>query len=411
MAISKARSGSIILVAVALLATMSQGALAQGLPDYLGFLGNKVTLRAPKYVAWDEARIPPYGELTPDTFKHGKHWRVIGEIKAGGSDRAAAWQGLKPDFVTAGWEETEIITSGTYTVVLHYSRNHSEAWASADFTAAPGLEMTVIEAAPIPHILVLPAPAATPEKIAPGKDFPFLPPIPIAGAKAGGGGHDPAPFGAALPDQEKPEIVANGSTTRAYRPPSTLSRFEWSQVYRDALAKANWTIVRVVGTELITAHYGQNGRNIWAYLHMNADGYSFTVGDEPGGDAMKSELARNCHVALTGVLFDFNKSTLKPESDAVLQRVDGLMTKDPGLHAEIQGHTDNVGTPEYNVTLSQARAASVAAWLTSHGVATDRLTAKGYGLTMPVADNKTDEGRARNRRVEVADLNCHPKNP
>jgi outer membrane protein OmpA-like peptidoglycan-associated protein len=63
------------------------------------------------------------------------------------------------------------------------------------------------------------------------------------------------------------------------------------------------------------------------------------------------------------------------------------------------------------VTLSQARAASVAAWLTSHGIAADRLTAKGFGLTMPVADNKTDEGRARNRRVEIADLKCHAKSP
>ncbi len=408
MAISKARPKSIV-VAMALFLTSAQGALAQALPGYLGFLTDKATLRAPEYQEWDEARIPPFGEPTPDALKHGKHWRVIGHIKAGGSDRAAAWQGLKSDFLTAGWEETKIFLTGTYTVILHYAKNNSEAWASADFTGAPDFEMTVIEAAPLPHTLVLPAPAATPEKIAPNKDFPFLPPIPIAGTKPGSGGHDPAPFSVTLPDQERPEIVANGSTTRTYHPPSTLSRFEWMQVYRDALAKANWTIVRVVGTELITAHYGQNGRNIWAYLHMDGDGYSFTVGDEPGNDGMKSELAKNCHVALTGVLFDFNKSTLKPESDAVLQRVDGLMAKDPALHAEIQGHTDNVGTPEYNVTLSQARAASVAAWLTSHGIAADRLTAKGYGLTMPVADNKTDEGRARNRRVEIADLKCQPK--
>ena len=116
-------------------------------------------------------------------------------------------------------------------------------------------------------------------------------------------------------------------------------------------------------------------------------------------------------MALLGVLFDFNKSTLKPESDAVLERVGGLMTKDPALRAEIQGHTDDVGTAEYNVTLSQARAASVVAWLTTHGIQADRLTSKGYGLTMPIADNKTDEGRAKNRRVEIADLRCQPKTP
>ena len=398
-------------ILVATMTLIPRVASAQALPSYLRFLPGKLTLRPAEYQDWDQYQIPPYEPPSAENLRVGKHWHLLGNMIAPVAERAAAWEAMKPDFLAAGWEVSKILTSGTYTVVLHYARNNTEAWSSVDFTSAPGIGMTVIEAAAIPHTLVLPAPASTPEKIGPKKDFPFLPPIPIAGTKAGSGGHDPAPFSLTLPGQDRPEIVAKGSTTRTYHPPSTLSPFEWSQVYRDALTKANWTIVNVVRSELITAHYGQNGRNIWAYLHMNADGYSFTVGDEPGGDALKSELARNCHVALIGVLFDFNKSTLKPESDAVLERVGGLMAKDSALQAEIQGHTDNVGTPEYNVKLSQARAASVAAWLTSHGVATDRMTAKGYGLTMPIADNKTDEGRARNRRVEIADLRCHPKNP
>jgi len=109
------------------------------------------------------------------------------------------------------------------------------------------------------------------------------------------------------------------------------------------------------------------------------------------------------------VLFDFNKSTLKAESDPVLERVRAMMGKDTALHAEIQGHTDNVGTPEYNQTLSEARAAAVVGWLTGHGVKSDRLAAKGYGLTVPVADNRTDEGRAANRRVEIAKPGCSAK--
>ena len=398
-------------ILVATMTLMPRVASAQALPSYLRFLPGKVTLRPAEYHDWDQHQIPPYEPPSAENLRVGKQWHLVGNMIAPVAERAAAWEAMKPDFLAAGWEVSKILTSGTYTVVLHYARNNTEAWSRVDFTSAPWIDMTVIEAAAIPHTLVLPAPASTPEKIGPKKDFPFLPPIPIAGTKAGSGGHDPAPFSVTLPGQEKPEIVAKGSTTRTYHPPSTLSAFEWTQVYRDALTKANWTIVRIVRSELITAHYGQNGRNIWAYLHMNADGYSFTVGDEPGGDALKSELARNCHVALIGVLFDFNKSTLKPELDAVLERVRGLMAKDSVLQAEIQGHTDNVGTPEYNVTLSQARAASVTAWLTSHGVAATWLTAKGYGLTMPVADNKTDEGRAKNRRVEIADLRCHPKTP
>ena len=79
------------------------------------------------------------------------------------------------------------------------------------------------------------------------------------------------------------------------------------------------------------------------------------------------------------------------------------MTDDKALRLEIQGHTDNTGTPQHNEALSAARAASVQAWLTAHGIATDRLTSKGYAATMPVADNRSPEGRAKNRRrVELA---------
>ena len=89
MTFSKAHPGFVFLVLAALL--VSQGALAEGLPNYVGFLSNKVALRAPEYQEWDEARIPPYGDPTPDALRHGKHWHVFGHIKAGGSDRAAAW--------------------------------------------------------------------------------------------------------------------------------------------------------------------------------------------------------------------------------------------------------------------------------------------------------------------------------
>ena len=85
------------------------------------------------------------------------------------------------------------------------------------------------------------------------------------------------------------------------------------------------------------------------------------------------------------------------------------MAANQTLKIEVQGHTDNVGNDAYNQTLSEARAKAVAAGLTQHGVAADRLSAKGYGKTKPVADNGSDEGRAKNRRVEIADPRCSPK--
>ncbi len=87
----------------------------------------------------------------------------------------------------------------------------------------------------------------------------------------------------------------------------------------------------------------------------------------------------------------------------------GILAADKGLRLEVQGHTDNVGTDAYNQTLSEARARSVMAWLVQHGVAPERLTAKGYGKSRPVADNGNDQGRAKNRRVKIADPRCTPK--
>ena len=82
------------------------------------------------------------------------------------------------------------------------------------------------------------------------------------------------------------------------------------------------------------------------------------------------------------------------------------MTANPSLQVEIQGHIDNVGADAYNQTLSEARARSVMTWLTQHGVAAARLSAKGYGKTQPVADNNSEDGRMRNRRVEIANPQC-----
>jgi len=79
-----------------------------------------------------------------------------------------------------------------------------------------------------------------------------------------------------------------------------------------------------------------------------------------------------------------------------------MMQQDPTLCLRIEGHTDNQGNVGANQTLSEKRAQAVVAWLTANGVQADRLTAKGFGQTRPVADNSTDEGRAKNRRVELA---------
>src|SRR5690606_3399299 len=101
------------------------------------------------------------------------------------------------------------------------------------------------------------------------------------------------------------------------------------------------------------------------------------------------------------VHFDTGKATLRPESAAGLDRAAAMLQLAPSVRAEVGGHTDNVGKAETNLLLSQQRAESVRAALVQRGVSADRLTAKGYGDTVPVADNRSEAGRAANRRVEV----------
>jgi outer membrane protein OmpA-like peptidoglycan-associated protein len=117
---------------------------------------------------------------------------------------------------------------------------------------------------------------------------------------------------------------------------------------------------------------------------------------------LKRQIQQNGTVAIYGIHFDTASAKLRPESLPSLNQILQLVKSSPGSHWTIAGHTDNQGGADYNLKLSLARAHSVVTWLTQHGVPGDVLTAKGYGLTRPVADNATESGRALNRRVEVS---------
>lgn len=122
---------------------------------------------------------------------------------------------------------------------------------------------------------------------------------------------------------------------------------------------------------------------------------------KPGGPPPKE-----CTIEVYGVNFDFNKSTLHPDLLPMLRAVLQLFTATPAFRAEVGGHTDNIGTPEYNMRLSAARAATVKAWLLAQSVAADRVTSRGYGDTRPLVPNDTDADRFKNRRVELRRMNC-----
>lgn len=119
---------------------------------------------------------------------------------------------------------------------------------------------------------------------------------------------------------------------------------------------------------------------------------------------MAKSIASTGRVALYGILFDFNRADVKPESDPTLTQIAQLLKTTPAMKLLVVGHTDSVGGFAFNMDLSQRRAAAVVAALTMRfGIGKDRLTPVGVSFASPVASNQTDEGRSRNRRVELVE--------
>lgn len=117
---------------------------------------------------------------------------------------------------------------------------------------------------------------------------------------------------------------------------------------------------------------------------------------------MERRLATQCRVPVPGIYFEFDSDVLNPASKPWIRSIADLLKRHPDWTITIEGHTDSVGTVSYNLDLSTRRAAALARSLTSqHGIATARLSTRGFGPNRPLESNATTEGRARNRRVEL----------
>ncbi|MBN1550107.1 OmpA family protein [bacterium] len=151
------------------------------------------------------------------------------------------------------------------------------------------------------------------------------------------------------------------------------------------------------------------GGMIWCFLEAGTGSYSIYIVQEKAftkkltfsADEIQRELDEKGRIAIYGILFDLDKADLKLESIAPLQEMVKLLLTNPELKIEIQGHTDNQGDEAHNMRLSEARANSVKIFMTLFGIDAQRLTSKGYGQSMPISSNDTDEGRQLNRRVEL----------
>ena len=180
--------------------------------------------------------------------------------------------------------------------------------------------------------------------------------------------------------------------------------------YENAVRKIGGSVQGSDPQRWVTGSVVVDGKEVWAeaekgnskiwlrivekqamHQHVVADAASF------GND-----LKATGHVAVHGIFFDTGKSVLKPESTPALQEVAKLLAGDPSLGLWVVGHTDSVGAIEGNLKLAQARAeAVVTALTTGHGVSAARLKGYGVGPLAPVASNDSEDGRAKNRRVEL----------
>jgi OOP family OmpA-OmpF porin len=157
-----------------------------------------------------------------------------------------------------------------------------------------------------------------------------------------------------------------------------------------------------------TFQVAKGGKEAWIALEAFNEGRNYqlvilemeAMTQEVTADAMYTALSKDGFIALY-INFDTGKSNIKPESMGIIEQIAALLKAHPDLKVSIEGHTDNVGTPQSNKTLSQQRARSVMNAVAQKGIAGDRMTAVGWGQEKPFADNRSEEGRAKNRRVEV----------
>lgn len=180
--------------------------------------------------------------------------------------------------------------------------------------------------------------------------------------------------------------------------------------YQAAVAKLGGKTV-YEDTARTTMRIGKDGKDIWievAPVNAGMNYHLYIVEREAmkqdvvgNAEALGSGLAATGHVEVPGIFFDTGKAELKPESEAALAEVVKLLQASAALRVWVVGHTDNVGTVDANVALSSARAASVVKALQRKGVDPKRLAPHGAGPYAPVASNATEDGRAKNRRVEL----------
>ena len=343
----------------------------------------------------------------------GKHWHAD-LYPPKGSDAwngQQVWAGLRSALERSGYKVVYLSSGGVTQATLRRDAGATTTYIALTITDSDGFSNSVeiVETGASALVVTLTPPAAKPEKFGEADDFPYL--TPLQGSRRADTAPEPdyTPLDVTTPSDKEPHFVGSMHSIKNYEGPSGLSNLAFVNAYADALGKAGWTVVQRSegqdqGSGIVVAHFDKNGRDVWLSLASGGSAWRASAADI--GQGLRSGLAAACKVPVYGVNFDFDKATLRADAEPVLQQVLGVFRSDAALKAEVGGHTDNVGKPDYNQKLSAGRADAVRQWLVGHGVATDRVTARGYGDTAPVAPNDSDSNRARNRRVELKKPGC-----
>lgn len=190
--------------------------------------------------------------------------------------------------------------------------------------------------------------------------------------------------------------------------PSPLQVF---RNFENALARGGAQIVAKVvesgnSYSFITSRAAVKGVETWVSVQSTGTDYDLVIAEKQemeqvvqAGEMLKA--LNGAGFVAVNILFETGQAVVKPESEPLIAQIYELLRGNPDLKVSIEGHTDSSGTPESNRKLSADRAKAVMGSLASRGIAAGRLSSAGWGQDRPVADNRTEEGRAKNRRVEI----------
>jgi OOP family OmpA-OmpF porin len=348
------------------------------------------------------------GDDGTDVVFAGKHWTIEFDTSTFTGDERQKWTTLVKSLEKGGWKlELSRQEWNPPYASMKLVKSGKESWLF--MWVGDQTKVEVVEKGAPPSKIALAAPTEGAAKVTDRDDFPFLKHFP--GARLDNTTHEGGPLYVVLEAGKEPTLVASGTIIKNYALPPHTSGFEEEVVYQAALRAAGWTIVEVgdavnLSDPNLTAHYAKGAIDLWVHVHAGGVLQLADVGAEHASPKLKAALDKTCKVAIYGVNFDFDKSTLRADATSALDSILKLLNDYKELKVELGGHTDNAGERSYNQKLSESRVAAVKMWLTKKGIAADRLTTKGYADTQPLVPNNDPQSMAKNRRVELKKLDC-----